>query len=184
MMYAGNIVGLGTMTVRLLRCLRRKIDAMRAPHLPQGVGTTRAAVEMGSLPTPPVMHPGYQIMHLGVAILEVRDTKYGRGVFALVDLDAHVDIIMARGQLLLSHEEQTLEEMRYTWTSDDSEAVFVFSQFVEAEANIVRLINSSHGCYGRTNCKVRWVAGGMIPMVSTTHKIRAGKQLLISYNVM
>lgn len=174
-----RIADFSTTLIGAMQRISTGVGALTASDQPSGLGTKRTAAELGMLPSPRVMLAGYTIYLNGLAILEVRDTEHGRGVFTLVPFRRHMDVMLARGQVLLSSESQTDDEMRYTWSRHPA-APFVFSQFVEARANIVRLINSSQA-YGVANCRITWVADGMVPMVTMTRNVDADVQLLIDY---
>lgn len=183
MMIVANVADFSTTLTGVMHSIDACISALIAPGQSEGLGTKKTAVSLGMGPSPAAMNVGHKIYFNGQAILEVRDTEHGRGVFTLVDFPRRrMDVILAKGQVLLSSECQPVNEMRYTW-SRHPDAQFVFSQFVEERANIARLINSSRN-YGVANCKITWIANGMVPMVTTTRSIPANTQLLIDYEMI
>lgn len=113
---------------------------------------------------------------------EVKRTLFmGLGMFSLAAVKKGAMMIAAAGELLQKNETHSNDCRRYTWSPDEGD--FVFSQWAESTANIVRYLNSSQGTSDGPNAAVVWVAGFKLPVVMALRDINANEQVLVDYFV-
>lgn len=171
--------------VKEQKSVASRISALSHASRPDGPGTSRRALLMGQKDPGALMPNGYTVGYDGEDLLMVWGTKHGRGLFTLVPIRANQIIIAGRGVLLSSYVEQTVEEQRYTWQPSPSGA-FVFSQFVEEDANIMRFVNSSRGYGDAPNATLDWHVNMKMPFLRATRDIlpaaNGRKEILIDYS--
>lgn len=146
----------------------------------------KRAVKMGQNAPNGPMARGYTVGYGGVELLTLDVCIHGLGLFTLTPILANQIIIAGRGQLQERSVYQTSEQRKYTWEPSPPDR-FVFSQFVEADANIMRFVNSSRGYGDAPNAVMEWRAGLKMPFLRALTDIipdASGRmEILVDYQV-
>lgn len=146
----------------------------------------KRAVKMGQIEPNGLMLRGYTVGYGGVDLLTLELCEHGLGLFTLTPIPANQIIIAGRGQLQKRAVHQTSEQQKYTWEPSPP-GLFVFSQFEEQDANIMRYVNSSRGYGDVPNAVLEWRAGLKMPFLRARTDIvpdATGRmQILVDYHV-
>lgn len=162
------------------------ISTMTSSTQRDGVGSIKRAVKLGQMCSNGPMLKDYTVGYSGVDMLTLKLCDYGLGLFTLVPILANQLIIAARGQLQLRSVNQSMDEMKYTWEPNPP-GLYVFSQWEEEDANIMRFVNSSRGYGDAPNAVVEWRVDMKIPFLRALTDILPDasgcKQILVDYDV-